>query len=66
MDEFLIKIAEKFSNAYEIGKDAKNRGLPRECNLFTSDYYSSSGTILKIYQLAWENGYDGKDEDGSL
>jgi hypothetical protein len=44
--------------AYDLGVAAFKAGLPRVCNLGES-FRTPSGSILKVYKSAWEQGWDG-------
>ena len=44
--------------AYDAGEVARKIGLPRKCNLATSEH-CHYGNVLKVYQSAWHQGYDG-------
>ena len=43
---------------YDIGVDARKRGLPRTCTLRGLPFCTPSGNILKVYLSAWEQGWD--------
>lgn len=63
MDEFLKWEREIYPRnwklAYDIGKQAKEYGLPRTCNLEGEPFCYGENKILKVYKSAWEQGYDG-------
>ena len=44
--------------AYDLGNEAKNQGLPRHCNL-PDGKFCHNGSPLTVYKEAWEQGYDG-------
>ena len=44
------------AEAKALGDQAREDGLPRECNL--TGKFAHEGTILKDYKSAWEQGYD--------
>jgi len=44
--------------AYDAGENARNKGLPRVCNLKCWPYCYNEN-ILKVYKSAWEQGWDG-------
>jgi len=45
-------------SAWYAGQAAKLIGMSRECNLQGSLFCTATGTILKVYKSAWEQGYD--------
>lgn len=50
-------VGPKFRKAYQFGEQARNSGLPRECNL-GQEFRTLSGDVLKVYKSAWEQGWD--------
>ena len=46
-----------FNNAKQIGRKAKESGLPRICNL-PNEFRTPNGDILRVWLSAWEQGYD--------
>jgi hypothetical protein len=47
--------------AYNAGFEARDKGLPRICNLNSSPFVTPSGNILRVYKSAWEGGWDSWD-----
>jgi len=47
---------ENWNAAYKLGLEARQKGLPRECNLDQPPFVHT--TVLKVYKSAWEQGWD--------
>jgi len=47
--------------AWQLGRTACEEGLSRECDLSDDQFITPSGAILKVYQSAWEQGWDGRN-----
>jgi hypothetical protein len=52
-------ISPTWNKAYALGEAAQKEGKPRVCDLGERCFVTPSGTILKVYKSAWEQGYDG-------
>lgn len=46
------------AEATAAGKQAREEGLPRECNLIDPEFIHN-GEPLRLWKKIWEQGYDG-------